>query len=48
MDKYSDIERLRLKKWIKRPPDPAPHIKLYCWDHRDAEVEFIIGKKEDK
>jgi len=45
VDSYSDIDRLRIKKWIKRPPDPAPHIMIYCWDHRDAEVWFKIERR---
>lgn len=46
MDSYDDIEDLRLKKWIKHPPDPAPHIKIYCWDHKDAEVEVVIERRK--
>ena len=43
-----EIHNLRLKDRIGPKPNANSHITISHWDHRDCEVMYIIGEKNER
>jgi len=46
VDTYASIDALRIKSWLRDPPNPHPHIVIVCGDPECDEVGFFFKEKK--